>query len=352
MSDKEKDTTNVADAALLKMPLPVNRLLPGFRIPFDVYMKEDETLVHLFNKWTLFNKETKDILNDKGITTVYIEGTLAKIEDYLKDASQARPEVVDTKKFYDYSIKKDAYLSIDKTILVDRKLFVKNTKITFSIFLVSDMLFQQLAEASPDRPVEIPDTVFKTRGDLAIRIDDVQLYKEYLDSVLASPDIPVNMKQKSKAILLKENSKILVREVLSSTRLGEKMDEVGAAIGELTDSVLNKQVSVSDLMSLKNHDLYTYTHSVNVTVMFIAICAALGFEKGLIEKIGVGAIMHDIGKSTLPPNVLNKLGKLTNDEFAVMKTHVVQGVKMLEDNKDVTKEALVVVLQHHDRLSG
>lgn len=145
---------------------------------------------------------------------------------------------------------------------------------------------------------------------------------------------------------------MLVRDVLSSPRAGEKMDEIGAAICEMTDLVLKKQVSVYDLMSLKSHDLYTYTHSVNVAVMSIAICSALEFDRELVEKVGVGAIMHDIGKASLPPNVLNKQGKLTNDEFALMKTHVVEGVKILENKKEMPKEALVVVLQHHERVSG
>src|SRR5208282_2717293 len=116
--------------------------------------------------------------------------------------------------------------------------------------------------------------------------------------------------------------KILVRDVLSSPRSGEKMDEIGAAVGEITDSVLNKQVSFYDLMSLKNHDLYTYTHSVNVAVMSIAIASALGFEREQTEKLGIGAIMHDIGKCSLPPNILNADRKLTSNEFALMKTHV------------------------------
>ncbi|MGD0281602.1 MAG: HD domain-containing phosphohydrolase [Dissulfurispiraceae bacterium] len=352
MEDKENDIAHDAEDSVLKIPLPVNRLLLGFRIPFKVYMKKDRELVTLFNKWTLFDQDTKEILNEKGITTVYIEGTQSKIEDYLKDTSKIQTEEVDKTKFYEYSIKKDNYLNIDKTLLVDRNLFVKNTKVNFSIFLIADMLFEELVHATADHPAEIPDTVFKSRGDFAVRIMDIPLYKEYLNSVLASPDIPENLKQKSRALSIKENSKMLVRDVLSSPMVGEKMDEIGAAVCEMTDLVLKKEVSVYDLMSLKSHDLYTYTHSVNVAVMSIAICSALEFDRELVEKVGVGAIMHDIGKASLPPNLLNKQGKLTNDEFALMKTHVVEGVKILENKKEIPKEALVVVLQHHERLSG
>ncbi len=349
MAEKEKENQNVAE---LTMPLPTDRLLLGFRIPFKVYIKKDRDLVPLFNNWTMFDQKTKDILNDRGITTVYIEGTPSKIEDYLSDVSKVQPESLDKKKFYEYSLKKENYLTIDKTLVVDRNLFVKDTHINFSIFVISDMLFEELVHATIEEPAEIPYTVFKTRGDFAVKITDIPLYKEYLNTILASPDIPENLRQKSRTISIKENSKMLVRDVLSNPVAWEKMDELSSAIGEITDSVLNKEVSVYDLMSLKSHDLYTYTHSVNVAVMSIAICAALGFERGLVEKVGVGAMMHDVGKSALPVNVLNKEGRLTNDEFSLMKTHVMEGFRILENKKEMPKEALVVVLQHHERPSG
>ncbi len=62
--------------------------------------------------------------------------------------------------------------------------------------------------------------------------------------------------------------------------------------------------------------------------------------------------MHDIGKSVLPMNVMNKQARLTNEEFSLFKTHVIEGVKILENTKEVEKESLLVVLQHHERLSG
>jgi putative nucleotidyltransferase with HDIG domain len=352
MDEKTTETPNATESQILKVPLPSNRLLLGFRIPFDVYLKDGRNLVHLFTKWTLFDERTKEILASKGIDTVYIEGTPSMIAEYLEKASEPQYEEVDKKKYYEYSRKKDAYHNIDKTLLIDRDLFLRNTEINFSIYVIDNMLFEPLVEASVEQPVEIPEIVFKARGDLAIRTSDTPLYQEYLNSVLSSPDIPVEMRGKCKAISIKENSKILVRDVLSSRHVGDRIEEVGTVISEITDSVLNKQVRVYDLMSLKNYDLYTYTHSVNVAVLCIAIASALGFKRRQIEKLGVGALMHDIGKSVLPMHVINKQGKLTNDEFSLMKTHVVEGFKILEKAKQVEKESLVVVLQHHERLSG
>ena len=352
MDEKTAETPNATEARLLKVPLPTNMLLLGLRIPFDVYLKDGRNFVHLFTKWTLFDKQTKDILDVKGINTVYIEGTPSNIKEYLDNSSGPQYEAVDTEKFYVYSRNKDMYHNIDKTLLIDKNSFLRNTKINFNIYLINNMLIELLAEASAEQPVEIPERVFKARGDLAIRTSDIHLYKEYLNAILSSPDIPGEMRQKCKAISIKENSKILVRDVLSSPHVADRMEEVGTAIAEITDSILNKQVSVYDMMSLKNYDLYTYTHSVNVAVLCIAIGSALGFDRRQIEKLGVGALMHDIGKGVLPKDVINKQGRLTKEEFSLLKTHVVEGVKILETTKEMEKESLVVVLQHHERLSG
>ncbi len=352
MDEKTRETSYAAGSQSLKVPIPTNRLLLGFNIPFDVFRKEGRDLVHLFTKWTFFDEKIKEILDKKGINTVFIEGTPEMVKEYLNNSSVSRPEAVDKEKFYEYSGKKAAYHNIDKTLLIDKNLFIRNTKINFSIYLIDNMVFDSLVEASEEQPLEIPEIVFKTRGDLAIRAADIHLYQEYLNSVLSSPDIPVEMRRKCKATSLKENSKILVRDVLSSPNVGDRIEEIGSVISDITDSVLNKQVSVYDLMSLKNHDLYTYTHSVNVAVLCIAIGSSLGFKRAQIEKLGVGALMHDIGKGALPVDVVNKQGNLTTEEYSLMKTHVVEGVKILENTKQMEKESLLVVLQHHEKLSG
>ncbi len=298
MDGKAAETPNATESQILKVPLPTNRLLLGFRIPFDVYLKDNRDFVHLFTKWTLFDQKAKEILDARGITTVYIEGTPTKIAEYLDNSSGTQYEAVDKEKFYEYSRKKDSYHNIDKTLLIDKNLFARNTQINFSIYLIDNMLFELLVAASEKQPVEIPEIVFKARGDIAIRASDISLYQEYLNNVLSSPDIPGEMRQKCKAISLKENSKILVRDVLSSPFVGDRIEEVGAVISEITDSVLNKQVRVYDLMSLKNYDLYTYTHSVNVAVLCIAIGSALGLDRRQIEKLGWAPLCMTSGKAS------------------------------------------------------
>src|SRR5208283_2043410 len=239
MDEKTTENPNDTKSQILKVPVPSSQLLLGFRIPFDVYLAQGKKFVHLFTKWTVFDKRTKDILDNKGITTVYIEGTESKIAEYLDNSSGTQYEAVDKKKFYEYSRKKDAYHNIDKTLLIDRTLFLRNTEINFSIYVIDNMLFELLVEASEEQPVEIPEKVFKARGDLAIKASDTRLYQKYLNSVLSLPDIPEEIRRKCKAISIKENSKILVREVLSGPHVVDRLEEVGAVISGIADSILN-----------------------------------------------------------------------------------------------------------------
>lgn len=338
-----------------KIPIGIEQLLVGLRIPFAVYIREGEGYERLFPKWTNFDLAARQSLLASGIRTVYVEGDSSMIAAYLGQAQvpdEPRPLAADAKKMADYAKKKKAYHQIEKTLLVDKHLFVPKTQISFSLFEVDGMMFREVLEASSAAPAMIPANGVHVKGDLAVRVEDIPRYQAYLDGLYQEPLLPPEIKRKTRAIGLKENSKILMREVLAEPTTQGNVDQLVRFVGTMTDSLLNQDVDVRDLMSLRNHDLYTYTHSVNVSVLSVALGAALGLERDQLEKLGIGAMMHDIGKSAIPPEVLDKQGQLTDNEFRMMMQHPIEGVKMLEGNSDIPKESLVVILQHHEKLSG
>lgn len=335
-----------------KVPIHIDRLLVGLRIPFDVYIRQGDDFERIFPKWTNFDETVRHGALLKGIKTVFIEGDAGVIAAYLGEDTDSVIDVETAEKHAAYAKKKKDYYQIEKTLLVDRHLFVPNSSIGFSLFEVDGMTIRLVLEAYPHAQMLIPSGGIRTKGDLAIRAEDIPLYQEYLNGLFQSPAIPSEVRKKTRAIGLKENSKILMRTVLADPHNASKTDDLVHAVGSLTDSVLNREIEIQDLMSLRNHDLYTYTHSVNVSVLSIALGAALGLAREQLEKLGIGAMMHDIGKSLIPPDVLEKQGQLTNEEFRLMRQHPIEGVKMLENNPGIPKESLVVVLQHHEKLSG
>jgi putative nucleotidyltransferase with HDIG domain len=103
---------------------------------------------------------------------------------------------------------------------------------------------------------------------------------------------------------------------------------------------------------MKNYDNYTFTHMVNVSILTMGQARALGIEGRLLREFGLSALMHDIGKVRTPLEILNKPSKLTDDEFAIMKRHTVDGAEILRRTPEMPILAPVVAFEHHLRLDG
>ena len=139
-------------------------------------------------------------------------------------------------------------------------------------------------------------------------------------------------------------------------RAGDKPDPGSARkiIDSLAKLVSQDRTSLMALTAMKRYDNYTFTHMVNVSVLAMAQARSLNLEGPLLREFGFAALMHDIGKVNTPTEVLNKPDKLTNDEFAQMKRHVVDGAHILRRTPEMPALAAVVAFEHHLRqdLSG
>ena len=113
----------------------------------------------------------------------------------------------------------------------------------------------------------------------------------------------------------------------------------------------NKDVMVN-MIDLKNFDNYTYAHSVNVAVLSIIIGIALDLNRNTLIKLGLGAILHDIGKVFINKGILNKPGKLTEVEFSKIKKHSMLGYKYIRDRFKLPTISHGAILEHHERYDG
>ena len=123
-------------------------------------------------------------------------------------------------------------------------------------------------------------------------------------------------------------------------------------IDGLAQAVAQNRTALLALTTLKNYDNYTFTHMVNVSILTMGQARGLGIDGPLLREFGLAALMHDIGKVRTPLEVLNKPDKLTDDEFAIMKRHVVEGAEILRQTPDIPALAPVVAFEHHLRLDG
>jgi putative nucleotidyltransferase with HDIG domain len=116
--------------------------------------------------------------------------------------------------------------------------------------------------------------------------------------------------------------------------------------------VLSSKQAFKSLLAITSHDYYTYTHSVNVCAYCVALGQTLGYDEETLNNFGLGALLHDLGKSAIDPSIINKPGRLTSEEFELIKTHPVRGVEIVESLQGIPPASIEVVRQHHEKLDG
>jgi putative nucleotidyltransferase with HDIG domain len=120
----------------------------------------------------------------------------------------------------------------------------------------------------------------------------------------------------------------------------------------LADAVTQNRTALMALTAMRNYDNYTFTHMVNVSILTMAQARAVGIDGKLLREFGMSALMHDIGKVRTPKEILNKPDKLTDEEFVIMRRHVVDGAEILRRTREMPILAPVVAFEHHLRLDG
>jgi putative nucleotidyltransferase with HDIG domain len=124
------------------------------------------------------------------------------------------------------------------------------------------------------------------------------------------------------------------------------------AVEGLADAVTQNRTALVALTAMRNYDNYTFTHMVNVSILTMGQARALGIDGRLLREFGLSALMHDIGKVRTPKEILNKPDKLTDEEFAIMRRHVVDGAEILRRTPEMPILAPVVAFEHHLRIDG
>lgn len=135
---------------------------------------------------------------------------------------------------------------------------------------------------------------------------------------------------------------------------GESIDVQGAQtlVSDMADNIMVNPHAMMWLTYLKQRHEYTMTHSVNVCILALTFGRHLQLARETLEILGLGALLHDIGKLRIPSEILDKPGRLTPDEFEVMKKHPSEGFSILKDDKYIHPDALEIVHHHHERISG
>lgn len=150
-----------------------------------------------------------------------------------------------------------------------------------------------------------------------------------------------------------QNSVAVFNNIADALMTGEAVafTEVKSNCQPLVSAVENNDFK-SILTGVKDHDDYTYAHSMRVATLLTLLGHAAGFKNDDQLLLSSGGLLHDVGKMSIPHNILNKPGRLTDDEFDIMKGHVKGTIDYLKTVDNVPKAALIIAEQHHEKIDG
>jgi putative nucleotidyltransferase with HDIG domain len=162
------------------------------------------------------------------------------------------------------------------------------------------------------------------------------------------------MEELKRAAMICSKARQAVVSMFQEVRMGNAIsaEAAGELVEEISSSVRRNPGALISLARLKTADDYTYMHSVAVCALMVALARQLELDEKDVREAGMAGLLHDLGKAMMPMDVLNKPGKLTDDEFRIIKGHPVEGHRILLEGKTASDIVLDVCLHHHEKIDG
>lgn len=236
---------------------------------------------------------------------------------------------------------------------IDKRLITEGSQIDFNLFLTNETKNAMTIFLQSDSAVN-GDTKVKLREVemLYISEDEEEQYQSYvnkhLQSIARNSDIPTEQK----ARLVYEKASETIDAMFSNPESLKNVENTQPVVNNFIDIILNDTSAVESLMKITAHDYYTHTHSINVSIYTLSLGSFLGITGKELEVLGMAAILHDLGKSKIDYEIINKSGKLTEDEFMQMKNHPALGHEIALNLGISDERILSGIRHHHEKISG
>lgn len=202
------------------------------------------------------------------------------------------------------------------------------------------------------KPDKIEELQKNNINRLFIRKEEQKTYLKYVESCLKNiiNDNKVDVKEKIQVIY--GVAKNIMLDVFEDPRSGEQVERTKGWVSNTAEFILTNKASLPNMMSMISYDYYTYTHSVNVSVLGLLFSKYLGFKYEEMNALGTGLLLHDIGKTQIESAIINKKERLNDEEFAMIKMHVELGANLLTQTSGIDSTCFIPVMQHHEKHNG
>ncbi len=278
------------------------------------------------------------------------------LDDALVDRESLTISLVDEEIYVDGLLLPG--LTLSRTALIQDLIERKLMSITFHRGVTPDELvkFLPLTSLSPE--------VIEGRGGWYIilgreRIEHIEVEARVRKEDLIAPSTDKERIARDRVRIPTELYRIAIEAVLQAyvdararKRLNTEM--ISGVVGTLVSSLMDNPDAARLVAELKRRDEYTLSHSVNVAILTLLMGSKLKLPYPLMQRLGMAALLHDIGKAAVPEDIINKSGQLSKSEWDVMQSHSLLGAKILAEQNRMDPLAVVVAAEHHARedLSG
>ena len=176
-----------------------------------------------------------------------------------------------------------------------------------------------------------------------------QYVEDNLDKIVEDVEVP----RTKKASVAYDTSAHLARQMMLEPESGQLVKRASKVMDSIVTFTSKDRTAYKDIIQILPRDYHTHTHCANVATYSLALGRLMGLtvSSGLCE-LTLGALLHDIGKSSVPPEILNKKACLTKEEFEILKKHVEWGVQIASKTAAVPEDSYPAISQHHERLNG
>ncbi len=234
---------------------------------------------------------------------------------------------------------------------------LEGTEVEFDLFLRADsgvssnyVLYCRSSEnLIPERTEELLN---KHAHPPCISPEDIGKYIEYQEKNLQKIISDENKSIREKSGIVYQVATKVVTDLLEDPKSGKNMERISDWVTHTVGHIIQDDNTFSSLLGVSSHDYQIYTHSVNMSVLGLLFGKHLSFQPDELEHLGSGMLLHDIGKLTIPLNVVNKPGHLSGEEFKAMEKHPKAGLKILEHWSNINALSLKIVIQHHENYDG
>jgi len=223
----------------------------------------------------------------------------------------------------------------------------------FDLFSTDDKFSDKSFFLAQNTPISSNDkTKIERIRSLYIRQSDLPSYNRFVDklvqAVARNEQIPIT----KKAAVIYRQASVILDEMFENPEELENVPKSKKVVNTFVNTIFSDTHAIESMIKITAYDYYTHTHSINVCIYSLSLGSYLKLEPVTLEELGMSALLHDLGKSRVNPNITNKKGRLTDSEFEEMKHHPLYGYTIALKIGIRDRSILDGIRHHHEKLDG